>query len=204
MRLVRLRWDRHVGHILGSYRNHLVQSHALVVLSWHNLHVVIILLLIGVCLMIGLSLLLAALELFEALHDGAIGEAFLVLDRRHSALKLVVDVVPGARSVLVLRRSHRQLETAPIVRVVISSRAWFVMVLQWLDNGCTWWDQIQISSLQLFLESLNFTFALFSRILILLVLLLILIGILRQVLLGTVIFVAVCRLSSALRIFSQL
>jgi len=80
--------------------------------------------------MIGLSLLLAALELFETLHDGSIGEAFLVLDCCHSALKLVVDVVPSARSVFVLRRSHGQLETTAIVRVVIGSRSWFVMVLQ--------------------------------------------------------------------------
>jgi len=211
MRLVRLGWDRHVGHVLGSYRDHLVQSHALSPLSRrHNLHIITIVLLLSISLMIGLSLLLASLELFETLHDGAIGEAFLMLHCRHTGLELVVDVVPGARSVLVLRWSHGQLEATAIVRVVIGSWARFVMVLQRLDNGRTRWDQIQISTLQLFLESLNFPFALFSSglmilLLILVLVLLVLVGIWRQVpFLGNVIFVAVCCLGSALRIFSQL
>lgn len=35
-------------------------------------------------LVVGLSLLLAALELLETLHDCAVRQAFLVLDCRHS------------------------------------------------------------------------------------------------------------------------
>ena len=49
------------------------------------------------------------------------------------------------------------------------------MVLQRLDNGRTRWDQIQISTLQLFLESLNFPFALFSSGLMILLLILVLV-----------------------------
>ena len=52
--------------------------------------------------MVGLALLLSPLKLLQALHDSAIGQAFLVLDSCHTAL-LWVNVVPSARVVSILR-----------------------------------------------------------------------------------------------------
>ena len=87
-----------------------------------------------------------------------------MLDCCDSALKLMINLIPGARSTFVLRRGHRQLESTAIVRVIIRGGTWLMLVIvavaEGLDNGCAGWNQIQVPSLQFFLESLNFSLAL--------------------------------------------
>lgn len=89
---------------------------------------------------VGLALLLfAALERLETLHDGAVGQALLVLDRGHAAVP-GGDVVPGGRLVLVLGRFKGQADPTPIVRVVLTAP--IGVFLKRLNNGGARWNQI--------------------------------------------------------------
>lgn len=92
--------------------------------------------------MISLSRLLP-LKLLETLHDGAIGQAFFVLDRGYSAL-LPADVVPlRARLIFVLGRVERQLISSTVVISVRGlTRGVGSIGLARLNYGCARRDQV--------------------------------------------------------------
>ena len=76
-----------------------------------------------------LSLLFTALELFQALHDGTIWKALFMLNSGYPTLELVIDLIPGTWPTFILGRCHSQLESAPIVRVVIRRGAGLMMLV---------------------------------------------------------------------------
>ena len=92
--------------------------------------------------MMPLALLLAALELLEALHDRAVGQAsLLVLHGRHSAL--LGHLVPPTRLVLaVLRRIYGQLVPTPINCVLVIRAGSVGIGLYRLHDRCTRRNQI--------------------------------------------------------------
>ena len=67
--------------------------------------------------MMALTLLLASLELLEALHDCAIWKAFFVLHGRHSAL--LSHMLPPAGLVLVLSRINGELVATAVHDVLV-------------------------------------------------------------------------------------
>ena len=102
----------------------------------------------------GLALLLRPLKLLQSLHDCAVGEAFLVLDRGHSALLQAFNLAPHAACLLfVLSRAERQLVPASVV-CRVSSRL-IRILLRRLHYRRTRWNQIQIAPLELLLKCLN-------------------------------------------------
>ena len=98
LRLVRFGGYRHICNVLRGHRGHRVETHARP--GYRGL-----LLLCG--LVIPLPLLLGPLKLLQALHDGAIRQALLMLDCSDPR---AADIVPRcARFVLVLRRVQSEL-----------------------------------------------------------------------------------------------
>ena len=89
-----------------------------------------------------LSLLLAPLELLEALHDRAVGQAsFLVLHGRNPAL--LGHLVPPTRLILaVLRRVYGQLIPTPIDCMLVCRAGSVGIGLYRLHDRCTWRNQI--------------------------------------------------------------
>ena len=79
------------------------------------------------------TLRLAPLELLQTLHDGAIGQALLVLNSGDATLLEILDLIPYAAGLLlVLRRSEGELIATPIVsRLVRLVR----ILLRRLDDG---------------------------------------------------------------------
>ena len=124
LRLVGLRRYRHVRNVLRRNGGHRVETHAGLGYAAAGGR----LLLLG-GLVVALALLLRPLELFQALHDGAVRQPFLVLDRRDPG---AADIVPRARFVLVLCRVQRELiPCAPIIvtgLVVIRRCIWIPLV----------------------------------------------------------------------------
>lgn len=150
LRLVGLRRYRHVGHVLRGDRDHGLQRDPLLAgrrLRRRRLG--------GVFgLVWGLPLLLSPLELLQALHDRAVRQALLVLDRGHAALLQVLNLSPHpAGLLLVLSRAEGQLVAAPVVRRVAGGLV--RILLRGLHYRGAWRNQIQIASLQLLLEGLD-------------------------------------------------
>ena len=86
-----------------------------------------------------------------------------MLDSSHSALLLRVNVIEGSASlILILRRVDCQLVSTAHARapMIIRGRVRVPASLQRLDYCSTRWNQIKITTLKLFLESLHLTFAL--------------------------------------------